>query len=244
MSSAYHPQSDGQTEILNRYLEDYLRCFTSDHPRHWVQFLPWAEFHYNTAWHSSIRMTPFEAIFGRPPPLLLDYTVGSSPVASVEDTLIDRTTVLRRLKTNIARAQNRMRQKANANRTDVSFNVGDWVFLKLQPYRQVSLLHKQTHKLSKRFFGPFQILERIGTVAYRLSLPDSVQIHDVFHVSKLKRCFGNPEHQHLPFPSTFQDTNPVFTPVAVLRSRTITYHGQTVRQFLIQWEHQSAADAT
>lgn len=63
-SSAYHPQTDGQTEVLNRYLEDYLRCFTSDHPRQWTKYLHWAEWHYNSSWHSAIKMTPYEAVFG------------------------------------------------------------------------------------------------------------------------------------------------------------------------------------
>lgn len=66
-NSAYHSQTDGQTEVLNRYLEDYLKCFTGDNPRHWLRYLPWAEWHYNTAWHSAIKMSPFEAVFCRSP---------------------------------------------------------------------------------------------------------------------------------------------------------------------------------
>lgn len=119
MSSAYHPQSDGQTEIVNRYLEDYLRCFTSDNPRHWVQFLSWAEFHYNTAWHSSTKMSPFEVVFGRAPPTILDYTAGTASSPAVDDLLINRTSVLHTLKDNLARAQNRMRNKANSKRLGV-----------------------------------------------------------------------------------------------------------------------------
>lgn len=65
MSSAYHPQTDGQTEVLNRCLEDYLRCFVNDEPKRWYHYLPWAEWSYNTAWQSSIRMTPFQAVYGK-----------------------------------------------------------------------------------------------------------------------------------------------------------------------------------
>ncbi|GJS82365.1 transposon Tf2-1 polyprotein [Tanacetum coccineum] len=165
MSTAYHPQSDGQTEVLNRCLEDYLRCFTSHNPRTWLQYLPLAEWCYNTSWHSAIKMTPFEAIYGRSPPSLLDYIAGTSNVDAVDALLRSRTELISQLQSNIRRAQLRMCNQANAHRTDVEFQVDDWVFVKLQPYRQSSVALRQSHKLSKRFFGPFRIVERIGPVA-------------------------------------------------------------------------------
>ncbi len=65
---SYHPQTDGQTEIVNKCLETYLRCFTQDSPKRWTYWLLWAEYSYNTTWHSAIRMTPYEAVYGVPPP--------------------------------------------------------------------------------------------------------------------------------------------------------------------------------
>lgn len=127
MSSAYHPQTDGQTEVLNRYLEDYLRCFAGDNPRQWSKFLPWAEWHYNTSWHLAIRMSPFEAVFGRAPPSLVDYLGGTSTVAAVDELLTDRTVIISTLKENLQRAQLRMRNQANMGRTDIQFNPGEWV---------------------------------------------------------------------------------------------------------------------
>jgi hypothetical protein len=62
MSSNYHPQTDGQSEVVNKCLENYLRCFTQDRPKQWLMWSPWAEFWYNTTWHSSIKMTPYEAV--------------------------------------------------------------------------------------------------------------------------------------------------------------------------------------
>lgn len=84
INSAYHPQSDGQTEILNMYLEDYLRSFTTKQPRLWFRYLLWAEWHYNTAWHSTIQMTLYEAVLGRTPPTLLDYMTDNTSVAAVD----------------------------------------------------------------------------------------------------------------------------------------------------------------
>lgn len=121
LSSAYHPQSDGQTEVLNRCLEQYLRCFIADQPFAWLKYLAWAEWHYNTSWHSAIRMPPYEAVFGRPPPSLLDYLVGTSSIAAVDDLLQSQTSLLQTLRDNLKRAQQRMQDQTNAKCHDISF---------------------------------------------------------------------------------------------------------------------------
>jgi hypothetical protein len=74
MSTSYHPQTDGQTKVVNRCLENYLRCFAGDKPKEWTRWLPWAEWWYNTTYHSATKMIPFEAVYGRPPPILSTYT--------------------------------------------------------------------------------------------------------------------------------------------------------------------------
>ena len=90
MSSSYHPQSDGQTEVVNKSLEHYLRAFVADRPQAWVDCLPLAEFWFNTNFHSSIKLTPFEALYGYPPPKLVDYVPGTTRVAAVDLLLQDR----------------------------------------------------------------------------------------------------------------------------------------------------------
>ncbi|MCI30862.1 Ty-3/Gypsy retrotransposon polyprotein, partial [Trifolium medium] len=106
-SSSYHPQSDGQTEVLNRCLETYLRCFVSDEPKLWLRFLPLAEFWYNTSFHSAIGMTPFEALYGRKPPNMVHYSAGQHSIASVDELLTQKTQILKVLKENLIRARNR-----------------------------------------------------------------------------------------------------------------------------------------
>ncbi|GKC58060.1 ty3-gypsy retrotransposon protein [Tanacetum coccineum] len=225
MSSAYHPQFDGQTEVL--------------------QYLPWAEWCYNTSWHSSIKMTPFEAVYGRPLPSLKDYVSGTSKLDAVDDLLHNKTNLISQLQANIQRAQLRMRHQAKAHRSDVHFQVDDWVFVKLQPYCQSSVALRQSHKLSKRFFGPFRIVERIEQVAYRQQLPAHSQIHNIFHVSVLKKCHGDPhaqQHQTLPLQSI--GSQPIILPYEVLGFRKLLVHDQLVPQVLIRWQDQTPSEAT
>ncbi|GKA51566.1 ty3-gypsy retrotransposon protein, partial [Tanacetum coccineum] len=129
---------------LFKLQEDYLRCFTAHNPRTWLQYLPWAERSYNTSWHSSIKMTPFEAVYGRPLPTLKDYIAGTSKIDAVDDLLHNRTKLISQLQANIQRAQLRMCNQTNAHCSDVHFQVDDWVFVKLQPYCQSSVALHET----------------------------------------------------------------------------------------------------
>ena len=108
-SSAYHPQSDGQTEVTNRTLECYLRCFAGERPSTWVKYLPWAEWWYNTTYHSAIKMSPFEAVYSLPPPSITSYVPGSTAVHAVDVVLRNRDQTLAYLKENMANAQERMK---------------------------------------------------------------------------------------------------------------------------------------
>lgn len=168
MSSSYHPQTDGQTEVVNRTLEQYLRCFAGEQPRQWREWLPWAEYNYNTSYHSSTRTTPFEIVYGIPPPSILSYVPGTSKVDMVDGFLRDRDKILRDYRSHLVRARDRMKSIADRHRQDVEFSVGDWVYLKLQPYRQQTIHSQTSMKLSPRFYSPYEILARIGRVAYRL----------------------------------------------------------------------------
>ncbi|XP_075655035.1 uncharacterized protein LOC142625231 [Castanea sativa] len=135
-------------------------------------------------------MTPFEALYGFPPPRVLDYVPGTTQVAVVDALLHDRTVLLNLLKQNLIVAQARMKAQADQHRPDKSFQVDDWVYLRLQPYRQLSLKAKRFNKLSPKYFGPFQILQRVGQVAYKLALPVGCPLHPVSHVSCFKPKLG------------------------------------------------------
>jgi hypothetical protein len=197
-SSTYHPQSDGQTEALNKCLEGYLRCYVGTKPTAWTLWLPMAEWWYNTNHHYSTGFTPFEALYEYPPPRLLSYVSGTTANAAVDNHLKSRQQITQLLKENLQKAQSRMEVYADKLRIEQSFKIGDWVYLHLQPYYQKSVALRRNLKLAPRFFGPFQIIQKVGSVAYKLALPPESKIHPVFHVSCLKKKLGQ---QVLPFPT-------------------------------------------
>ncbi|GJY36212.1 transposon ty3-G gag-pol polyprotein [Tanacetum coccineum] len=241
MSSSYHPQSDGQTEVVNRTMEQYLRCFVGDKPKKWVEWLPWAEYSYNTSVHSSTKMTPFQVVYGRAPPKLIPYVPGTTNVQAVDEYLRDRDELLRQLRVNLLAAQHRMKIQADHHRRDLEFEVGDLVFVKLQPYRQMSVAFRGSNKLSPRFFGPYRVLGKVGPVAYRVELPPGSLIHDVFHVSLLRKCVGpvtDPIPAAIDVPQTPQ-------PECILDERVVQkgkYRPKT--ELLVKWVGCPREDAT
>lgn len=189
-TTAYHPQSDGQTERLNQSLETYLRCMTSGAPKHWFKWLALVEYWYNTNYHSSTKLTPFQALYGYSPPHL-STTPYLNTHDDTKDFLLDRQAMLRHLKDNLANAQSRMKTYADKFRSEREFLVGDMVFLKLQPYRQNSVALRKHLKLASRYYGPYKVLQKIGNVAYKLELPSGSKVHPVFHVSLLKKSVSD-----------------------------------------------------
>ena len=187
-STPYHPQTDGQTEVLNRTLETYLRCFATNKPKAWYGWLPWAELWYNTSFHTAARMTPFQVVYGREPPPLLRFEKGAVPVSAVEQQLVERDLILDELKAQLKRAQEVMKKRADGSRRDIKFKAGDWVYVKLQPYRQKSLARRANEKLAARYYGPYEVEGEVGPVAYKLKLPPHCHLHPVFHVSLLKEA--------------------------------------------------------
>lgn len=243
-SSAYHPQSDGQTERVNRCLENYLRCMTTSRPTQWKQWLPAAEWWYNTNFHTGLRYTPFEALYGCSPPQLSIGTLLETVVQAAEDAVMHRHQFLQLLKDNLATAQARMKFFADKKRTEREFLVGDWVYLKLQPYRQTSIALRRNLKLSSKYYGPYLIVERIGLLAYKLALPSHSNIHPVFHVSLLKKKVGDRVVIQSELPYTNDDGQFLVKPVAILQRQMVKRNYVAAVRVLVQWSNLPPEDAT
>jgi Reverse transcriptase (RNA-dependent DNA polymerase)/RNase H-like domain found in reverse transcriptase/Integrase zinc binding domain/Retroviral aspartyl protease/Chromo (CHRromatin Organisation MOdifier) domain len=185
MSTAYHPQTDGQTERQNRTLEDMLRSFTNYNQDDWDEYLISLEIAYNDSIHLSTNETPFYLNSGQHPRLspLLSVNTTTSNHQSVNDMLSQLQKAINNAKTSLLQAQQRQQQYANESRREVTFKVGDEVLLSTANLRNM----ERAPKLYPKFIGPYKIKKVISDVAYELDLPMTMRIHHTFHVSKLKK---------------------------------------------------------
>lgn len=146
------------------------------------------------------------------------------------------------LKFHLGRAQRRMKQQHDKHRSDRRFAIGDWVYLKLQPYRQNTLCDRQFHKLSPRYFGPFKVVDKFGEVAYKISLPTNARIHSDFHVSQLKKKMGPLSQLHGTLPTMGNST--FIEPIQILERRLVKRGNQPATQVLVHWSNSFPEDAT
>ena len=184
LSTAFHPQTDGQTEALNKILEAYLRAYCNYRQDDWEEWLAYAEFAYNRSEHSATHMSPFKAMYGfepRGPDGIQEQTNNDEQatpdgrlrlISALRDSLIRQLT---KAKDDQARFYNRRRK-------DKVYAPGDDVMLSAKNLRTM----RPSKKLDDKYYGPFTVVEAVGNNAYRLKLPPSYQIHDVFHVSLLE----------------------------------------------------------
>ena len=169
-SIAFHSQTDGQFERVIQVLEDMLRGCVLDFPRSWDRYIPLMEFAYNNSYQSSIGMAPYEALYGRRCRTPMCWTelnehkiIGPDLVKYIEEKV---QIIQQKLKA----TSDRQMSYANLKRKDIEYEVGEKIFLKVSPWKKILRFHKKG-KLSPRFIGPYEVLERVGPVVYCLTLP-------------------------------------------------------------------------
>ncbi|GJT12800.1 putative reverse transcriptase domain-containing protein [Tanacetum coccineum] len=195
ISTIYHPWTDGQSKSTIQTFEDMLRACVLDFGGNWDVHLPLVEFSYNNSYHSSVRCAQFEAMYGRKcrSPIMW-AEVGEGQLIGPE--LVQETTEkISQIKDRLKAARDRQKSYADKRRKPLEFSVGDNVLLKVSPWKGMVRFGKKG-KLAPRFVGPFEIVEKVGPVAYRLDLPEElIGVHDTFHASNLKKCFADPTLQ-------------------------------------------------
>ncbi|KAJ1262461.1 hypothetical protein BS78_09G109400 [Paspalum vaginatum] len=217
----------------------YLWCITRDRPLSWLDWLPWGEYCHNTSFHSALRAIPFQVVYGRELPALVPYQPGTAHTQSVDDMLQARDNFLAEVGDCLQQAQQYAKCWYDEHHRDVEFEVGAWVWLRLLHRAMRSLVDTVNSKLALRYAGPFQVLERIGAVAYRLKLPAGAPLHDVFHVRLLKPFQGTPPTSTLTLPP-MENGRLLPVPARVLCAglRRGVWH------VLVQWGGMDADNAT
>src|SRR4051812_20302650 len=207
-STAYHPQTDGQTERTNQIVEDMLRACALDFGGSWDEQLPLAEFSYNNSYQSSIRMAPFEALYGRKCRSPICWNEVGENKEFEPDFIKEQQNLINIIRDRLKIAQSRQKSYADLKRRTWEPKVGEMVYLRVSPIRGVKRFRVK-EKLSPIYIGPFTILSQNGPVAYEIKLPETLsKIHKVFHVSQLRRCLKAPAE---PLPHDEIDLQPDLT---------------------------------
>ncbi|KAJ8749236.1 hypothetical protein K2173_018713 [Erythroxylum novogranatense] len=244
-STAFHPQTDGQSKRTIRTLEGMLRACVMDFKGAWDEHFPLVEFAYNNSYHSSIQMALYEALYGRRcrTPICWDEE-GERKLIGPEllQMTVDKGNLI---KQRLKATQDRMKSYTDAHRKEMEYEIGDKVFLKTSPWKGFMRFGKKG-KLSPRYVGPYEILERIGSLAYRLALPPELsQIHDVFYVSMLRRYRSDPSHiiQTIEVQLS-DDLNYEEIPVELLDTKKKVLRNKTIQLGKVLWRNHSAKEAT
>ena len=269
MSTAYHPQTDGQTERANRTLEDMLRAYVSYRQDDWDQHLVAAEIAYNNSVQASTGFSPYFLNYGQHPHFAIDLAVANAPASTnpaAANRINDLHECIERAKENLLQAQEKQSFYANQHRRHVTFQLGDKVWLSTehlnivgdQSHRinvnshvnrgdneEISIGPRRTAKLLPKYVGPYEISKVISPTSYQLTLPASMKIHNVFHISKLKKYEDGSilfPHRINPIPRPSPEIQPDGIEeweVETILDHRFRRHGRsnmTTKEYLVKWK--------
>ncbi|WVZ84835.1 hypothetical protein U9M48_031822, partial [Paspalum notatum var. saurae] len=244
-SSAYHPQTSGQVERVNQILEDMLRACALTYSTKWDECLSLVEFAYNNSYQKSLEMAPFEALYGRRCRTPLNWSEPSERVTFDPDLVTQAEEQVKFIHSHLKRARSRQKSYSDKRRRPLVFQKGDHVYLQVSQMKGVHRFGVRG-KLTPRYIDPFRITEQCGSVAYRLELPPQLAtVHDVFHVSQLKKCLRVPEEvvdtsriQIEPY-LTYEEQ-----PIKILDQKQRSTRRRTINFYKVQWRNHSEEEAT
>ena len=248
-STAYHPETDGQTERVNRTLEQMLRAYVGYRQDDWDGWLPLVEFTYNNAKQASTGLSPFYCDLGQHPlvPSSLTMHTEFSDITRVDataDYLRHMAEIMMEAQSAIAEAQERQAYYANQHRREEVFEEGEMVLLSTANITTEVDARRPSSKLSPRFIGPYRIVKMVSPTACMLELPATMKIHPVFHVSLLRKYNENPEEfserRQVPPPPVVIDDQREFEVERILDKR----ERRRRVEYLVKWKGYELYDAT
>ena len=231
MSTAFHPQTDGLTERYNRVLEEYLRSYVSATYDDWDEWLSLAQFAVNNSKQESLRATPFFLNFGRHPRTPSSLT-STTDVPGAEEFAASLHTAITKAKSALQAAQQRQKTYADGKRRLVEFAVGEAVALDA---RNLTLKTTGPNKMLPKYVGPFKVVQRIGSVAYKLELPHTIKCHPVFHVSLLHKYHRDGRTQPHPPPLAVDEAGEWYPVEALLAHKRVKRGRRWVDRYLVKW---------
>jgi hypothetical protein len=248
VSTAYHPETDGQTERTNRTLEQILRAYVRYKQDDWDQYLYGAEFAYNNSEQASTGISPLKMLTGQDPGTpasFLNIAASASPAPSTSEFLCKVQNSVKVAIDCMACAQDYQAQYANRRRREEEYEVGDEVLLSSSHVTAAFQTKQPSKKLSHRWLGPFRVAEVVSKVAYKLELPDNMHVHPVFHISVLKRYNENPpefdgRQAPPPPPPVTVDDHEEYEVERVLDKRKV----RNAVQYLVKWAGYPEYDST
>jgi hypothetical protein len=222
-----------------------LRAYVLEHQGSWDQNLPWAEFSYNYSYQECLKMAPFEVLYGRRCHTPLNWIELGEKVIFGPNLVEKDEAIVRRIQDNLKAAKSRQETYANQRRRPLEFKVGDLVYLRVSPMKGMKRFQVKG-KLAPRYIRSFPILEKCGSVAYKLDLPPSLaRVHDIFHVSQLKKCLKAPVDVVLPevIPLEADLSYPEHL-IRILDQKDRVMRRKTIKFFKIQWSNHTKEEAT
>jgi hypothetical protein len=222
-----------------------LRACVLEHQESWDQNLPWAEFSYNNSYQESLKMAPFEVLYGHRCRTPLNWIEPGEKIIFGPDLVEEAEATVRHIQDNLKAAKSRQETYANKRRRPLEFEIGNHVYLRVSPTKSVKRFGVKG-KLAPCYIGSFPILEKCGTVAYKIDPPPSlVEVQDIFHMSQFKKCLEAPVDVVLPKVTPLEaDLSYPKHPIKVLDQKDRVTRHKAIKFFKIQWNNHSEEEAT
>ena len=244
-STAFHPQTSGQVERVNQILEDMLRACVISFGMKWEDCLPYAKFSYNNSFQASSGKAPFEILYGRKCRTPLNWSETGERQLLGNDLITEAEEMCKVIRDNLKAAQSRQKSYYDSKHRDLAFEIGDHVYLRVSPMKGTRRFGIKG-KLAPRYVGPFKIIGKRGDLAYQLELPSNfANVHDVFHVSQLRKCFKTPERTiNFEEIDLQEDLSYHEHPVAILEETERKTRNKSIKFLKVKWSHHSDREAT